>query len=278
MIVVGVDYSEDSRAALRWAAGEAAVLDLPVTAVHVGPPVYDLVAHTPYAEQRRAALLPAVATFVRETLGDSEVTASIIDGPPAEALVRASEFADLLVVGRHGAGGVARLLMGSTAHDVVRAARCPVAVVPPDAGDAGARRVVVGTDGSKTATAAVAWAAAEAVRRHVPLTVLHASPPPAIATAMPGAVMPYSDDAAREFLDDVVAKTRADVGGVVDVHGMLSWQQPSAALLAAAGPRDLLVVGARGIGALARLLLGSATTTVVQQSRCPVVVIPGERT
>lgn len=277
MIVVGLDYSQDSRAALRWAAGEAAVLGTTVSAVHVGPPVYDLVAHTPYAEERRAAMLPALREFVRETLGDSDVTASVVDGPPAEGLVGAGALAELLVVGRHGAGAVKRLLMGSTANDVVRAAPCPVAVVPPGVRDAAAGRVVTGTDGSPTAEAAVAWAADEAVRRQIPLTIVHAAPPPVVASAMPGAPVPaYTDDTARAYLADVVTRTRAATGG--DVDGALSWQQPAAALLDAAGEGDLLVVGAHGAGALARLLLGSATTTVVQHARCPVVVIPGERT
>lgn len=274
MIVVGVDYSEDSRAALRWAVGEAAVRGTTVTAVHAGPAVYDLVAHTPYADQRRGALLPALAAFVRETLGDNEVTASIVDGPPAEGLVGAGSLAGLLVMGRHGAGAVARLLLGSTTQDVVRAAPCPVAVVPPDVFDATSRRVITGTDGSSTAAAAVAWAAAEAVRRHVPLTIVHAAPPP---LAMPGATVPYSDEAAREFLAGVVARTREATAGAIVVEGVLSWQQPATALLDAAGSPDLLVVGAHGTGALARLLLGSTTTTVVQQSHCPVVVVPGER-
>jgi len=276
VIVVGVDYSDDARAALRWAEGEAAMRGTPLTAVHVGPPVYDLVAHTPYAEERRAALLPTLVAFVRETLGDSDVTTSVVDGPPAEGLVGAGALAELLVLGRHGAGAVKRLIMGSTTNDVVRAAPCPVAVVPPGTRDAVARRIVTGTDGSSTAAAAVAWAVAEAVRRRVPLTIVHAAPPPVVASAVPGAAVPYTDETARAFLADVVTETRAAAGG--DVEGALSWQQPAAALLDAAGSADLLVVGAHGDGALARFLLGSTTTAVVQRSRCPVVVIPGERT
>lgn len=273
MIVVGIDYSEQSRAALRWAQYHGRVTGLPVTAVHVGPPVYELVAHTPYAEERRAALLPALDSFVAET-GGGHVAVEILDGPPGEALIRYGEHADLVVVGRHGKGFVERVLIGSTAEEVVHHARGPVAVVPREAG-AEARRVVVGTDGSECAAAAVRWAAAAAVHRKVPLVVLYAAHPPYDAMPVFG-VMPSYDDhgAAEAFVQDAAAKVRADAGGAVPVEAVVARTGAVPALEAAAGPDDLLVVGSRGAGAVARALLGSTSSALVRHSRGPIVVVP----
>lgn len=256
MIVAGIDYSEDSRTALRWAVREGSIAGAPVTAVHAGPPVYDLVADTPYAAARRAAELPRLTEFVRPY----DVGCRIVDGPPVEGLVAASRHADLLVVGRHGRGAIARVLMGSTSHAVVRRAACAVAVIPGGTGDAPATRVVVGTDGSEEAAAAVAWAAAEASRRDVPLVVVHAG------TA-----------AATAFLADTVEKLRADSGGTLQVAGSLSWLEPAPALLDGTTPDDILVVGERGHGGISRLLLGSTSSAVVAHSVCPAVVVPSAR-
>lgn len=264
MIVTGIDWSEDSRTALRWAVCEGEVLRSPVTAVHVGPAVYDLVAKTPYAEERRASLRETLRAFVSETLGDADVAIEVVDGPPAEGLV--SQPADLLVLGRHGAGAVARLLLGSTAGDVLHAARCPVAVVPPGAVAEPPARIVAGTDGSDDATHAVGWAVRAAVAHRVPLAIVHAAPGNT------------SNDAATAFLDDVVEKARADAGNAVAVTGVLSWEPSVTALLTTARPGDLLVVGTRGLGLAGRLLLGSTSTAVAQQSPCPVVVVPAEVT
>jgi nucleotide-binding universal stress UspA family protein len=275
VIVVGIDYSEDARRALRWAAYEGRVAKTPVTAVHAGPPVYEPVAKTPLAADRRAALLPELVAFVGETLGTGhDVSRTVVDGPAAEALVRCSRDADLLVVGRHGRGAVARLLMGSTSHDVVRHARCPVAVVPQSATAGPVRRVVVGTDGSDAAAAAVSWASAEAVRREVPLLVVHAAPPPPLVSALPMPVNPNAGDYAQAFLDDTVAKITAETGGVLVVESTLSWLAPAPALLTAAQADDLLVVGSRGSGALAHVLLGSTSSVVAEQSSGTVVVVP----
>lgn len=256
MIVVGVDYSEESRDALRWAQHEGRVAGLPVTAVHAGPPVYEPVAHTPLAEERRAARRPALDAFVAET-GGGAVTVEIADGPPGRALVGYSAHADLVVVGRHGKGAVERVLTGSTTHEVVRHARSPVAVVPRHA-RAEARRVVVGSDGSDDAAAAVRWATAAALRRRVPLVVVRAA----------------YDAIEDAFAADVVAKVRADVGGAVPVEAVVTRLGPVPALLTEAGPDELLVVGTRGLGGVARVLLGSTSATVVERSRCPVVVVP----
>ena len=264
MIVVGVDFSEDSRAALRWAVAEGRMLRSPVLALHAGHPVYEPLRDSPVARERRAELLPALSAFVDDV--DPAAGREVTDGPAWEALVERSEDAELAVVGRHGLGAVGRTVLGSVSHDVVRHARCPVAVVPRAAA-ADVARVVVGTDGSDNAAAAMRWAAAEAVRRRVPLLLVHASP-------MGGVEYLYDEDATRAFVEDVVAKVRHDVGGAVEVTTSVSWKSPAMAILDAAGDDSLVVVGSRGRGAVARVLLGSTSAVVIEESAGAAVVVP----
>lgn len=260
-IVVGIDYSEDSRAALRWAVAEGEVMRSQVIAVHTGPAVYEPLRDSTVARQRRANLLPPLEEFV----GDVSVQCRIDDGPAAHALVAASEDADLVVVGRHGLGAFGRVVLGSVSHDVVRHAHCPVAVVPR-AARTDVTEVVAGTDGSANAEVAVRWAAGEALRRGVPLHLVHAAP-------MGGVEYQYDEEATRAFVEDAAAKVVADVGAV-DVRTSVSWLSAPRALLEAVTDGSLLVVGTHGRGAVARVLLGSTSSVVIEESPCTAVVVP----
>ncbi len=134
-IVVGIDGSEASKAALRWAAQEARLRHARVQAVHAWW-IYPML---------RPGSLPApdqgvgddatelVRTFITETLGekpDVEITPVSVQGEQASAaLVDAAEGADLLVVGSRGAGGFSGLLLGSVSQQCAHHARCPVVIV-----------------------------------------------------------------------------------------------------------------------------------------------------
>jgi nucleotide-binding universal stress UspA family protein len=151
------------------------------------------------------------------------------------------------------------------------------------------RKIVVGTDGSPGAQRAVSWALGEARLRKAPLQVVHAWMVPLIdALPEPWAVGapslgPSDDDvhdhleaAARNLLDACVDEARsADPG--VEIHGELVEGRPAAALLEAARNADLLVVGSRGRGGFAGLLLGSVSAQCVHHAPCPVVVVPQDR-
>ena len=143
-IIVGVDGSEHSRQALDWAMREAAQHDVPLTvvAVHrvtVRPateiywPMPDYPDGTSPDEEtvRKAVggLVHDAATQTGEPVPD--VTVTVTTGNPAEELVAASRDADMLVVGSHGTGGFASLLLGSVSSQVVHHAACPVVVVRP---------------------------------------------------------------------------------------------------------------------------------------------------
>jgi nucleotide-binding universal stress UspA family protein len=138
-IVVGVDGSDHSRAALEWAVREAAVRHSPliVLTVHQAPVEYlgsavDHVQDHDLAERCRRTAQEAVdRVFARAGESRPEsVTVQALNGTPAEALIAAARDADLLVVGSHGAGGFPRSLMGSVSSQVTRHAICPVVVIP----------------------------------------------------------------------------------------------------------------------------------------------------
>jgi nucleotide-binding universal stress UspA family protein len=139
-IVVGIDGSDRSRAALRWAVDEATLRHDRVLAVHAwelpvvpaldippapDPPVYlpELIAEV--QEGAEALAEREVAEFVNESV---KVEPLAVEGPAASVLVEVAEDADLLVVGSRGRGGLAGLLLGSISQQVVQHAPCPVVI------------------------------------------------------------------------------------------------------------------------------------------------------
>lgn len=132
-IVVGVDGSEPSRAALVWAAAEARLRHCPLSVVHAweSPTGMDRYAADATVEVGLAArdLLDGA---IRETLGDRfdvEIHRDAVHGAPASALCDAAADADLLVVGSRGRGGFGGLLLGSVSKRCAAHAACPVVIV-----------------------------------------------------------------------------------------------------------------------------------------------------
>ncbi|MGW7364270.1 universal stress protein [Streptomyces sp. NPDC054841] len=137
-VVVGVDGSPSSHEALRWAVRHAGLIGATVEAVEA----YEL----PGAHGWSAPMVDAgfdaevaresLAEEIRNVLGDSggsQVRQVLLRGNPVEALVKASEGAELLVVGSRGRGGFARVLLGSVSQQCALYATCPVVIVRPEA-------------------------------------------------------------------------------------------------------------------------------------------------
>ena len=139
-IVVGVDGSDHAHRALTWAMKEAAIRHarLTVLAVHevaasawTGNPI-TLPGDQEVVDKIRNTVQETVAKTAAE-LGQPQppsVTVRTVQGFPAHELIEASKEADLVVLGSRGAGGFARLAMGSVSSQVVHHAHCPVVVVP----------------------------------------------------------------------------------------------------------------------------------------------------
>lgn len=138
-IVVGVDGSDSSVAALRWAVEEARLRDAALEVVHAWeyPGVADVAAIAAYtispAELERGAreVLDAAIAAVGPMPTGVVVTPVVVHGSVASALVDASKGAEMLVVGTRGRGGFAGLLLGSVSQQCVHHARCPVVVIRP---------------------------------------------------------------------------------------------------------------------------------------------------
>ena len=141
-----------------------------------------------------------------------------------------------------------------------------------------AGRIVVGVDGSEGALAALRWALDEAERRGADLDVLHVWHEPYLIAAggyaMPLAAQADLAEAAKAVLDRTLERADA-TGAHVRVEPILIQGSAARSLLDAAKHADLLVVGARGHGGFAGLLLGSVSQQCAQHAPCPVVVVPG---
>jgi nucleotide-binding universal stress UspA family protein len=135
------------------------------------------------------------------------------------------------------------------------------------------RRVIVGVDGSDGSRAALRWAAAEARQWGVPLVAVWAweFSPLIVATEAPTEIDELSRAVANRLHETLVAELGED--GADRVEPLIVEDAPVPAILDAAGPDDLVVVGSRGLGGLKGLVLGSVSRQVVHDSPCPVTVV-----
>lgn len=138
VIVVGVDGSQGSETALRFAAEEAALRNATlriVSAFVVPVPVYagGIVAPVDFStglHEAAGAIVADAAQKAEEHSPGITVETQVRQGQPADELVREAEGADLLVVGSRGLGGFRSLLLGSVSQQCAHYAPCPVVIVP----------------------------------------------------------------------------------------------------------------------------------------------------
>ncbi|WP_344222960.1 universal stress protein, partial [Lapillicoccus jejuensis] len=176
-VVVGIDPDGSSDAALDWAADDAARRHRPLLLLAAPAPLYSdpmagAIALLP-ATESLGPVLDRAAARVAERAPSVEVrrtTAYLAAASPAAPLTEVSRVADTVVVGSHGRGRLATLLMGSVSQSVAAGAGCPVVVVreaPRVLAPETPRHVVVGVDGSPVSAEAVGYAFAQADARGV---------------------------------------------------------------------------------------------------------------
>lgn len=289
-----VGYADrDSDAALEWAKAEAGRRHLPLRVVHA----YSAAADYPWAwgypvpagdivrvqETLRAnaeIVLAEVAKRIREAHPDIPLVTTLAGTTPGDGLVAASAEASLVVVGhgRHPAVGT----MGSTAAAVAAHAKCPVVVVPTRPREDGredetqrrfSASVVVGVDDSPECDDALGFAFQQASLPGLRLVALHAwwVDPTFLPTALP----PDWDEVDGEEQSSLAALLghwKARFPGV-KVELRLARMRPADALVGASRSAELLVVGSRGRGGFASLLLGSVSRNVLHRAHCPVAVV-----
>ncbi|QYC40243.1 Universal stress protein [Nonomuraea coxensis DSM 45129] len=269
-VVVGYDQSWSSGRALRWGAAEAAARGLPLTVCHAWDWPYhewpgELV---PLDLVRRPAqrLARSAAAWVGRHYAGVPVNTLTDRGSPATVLAELSAEAALIVVGTRGHGVLGGLVAGSTSTAVAIRAACPVIVMRDQREADGAGEVLVGFDGSRASAAALGFAAQEAQRLDAPLTALIAGGRGHDA-GEPG---PETAGFAWEELG-FWQRLYPELRGDVEVTGA----QARPALLDRAREARLLVVGARGLGEVRGLLLGSISQAMVHHAPCPVAVVHG---
>lgn len=290
-VVVGVDGSAASIAALRWAADAAVRHDRQLRLLHAFTwPAYAAAYGLPpeawandAVREGAEATLEQAAAQAHEFAPDLVVHAEIQVGSPASVLTEASRHAPMVVLGSRGSGGFAELLLGSVSSQVSRHGAGAIVVVPeerdPIAPDR--PRVVVGTDGSPAADVALRFAFEEAAACSALLTVVRAWRPP-----HPGwrdGLRPLTasrDEAETADLEAAEAQALGESAGpwqdkypTVTVEHQLVAGHPAQALTASAHGALLLVVGSRGHGGFGGLHLGSVSQQVLQHAPCPVAVV-----
>jgi nucleotide-binding universal stress UspA family protein len=142
--------------------------------------------------------------------------------------------------------------------------------------------IIVGVDGSDGSRHALEWAMREAALRRAPLTVLTVHQVP--AGHWSGIPLIYPEDLpaqerARTAAEEAVSKIASELGGAspASVHVRAVSGLAARELLAASGDAELVVIGSRGAGGFADLLMGSVSTQVVNHAACPVVVVQSHR-
>ncbi|WP_261562055.1 universal stress protein [Frankia tisae] len=282
-----MDGSRDADAALHWAVGEAWLRRDRLETILAWTPddcpreVLDR-AYAPGPHTIEGTALAVVRESVQRAQDPRRpvpVTERAVYADAVEALMSAGAGADMIVVGYRGTSRLRRYLLGSVSVACLHQATRPVVVVRANGGDAAdgdtGRPVLVGVDGSAASLAALRWAAEEAKLHAAPLRVVHAwqSPPLLHSGHRIARDREAFEQAAYAVLDDCVAKGL--VGGAdITLDTRLALGGAAQSLLAAAADARLLVLGARGFGGFAGLLLGSAAYQCVHHARCPVAVIP----
>lgn len=269
-IVAAYDGSPGAGEALRWAVREARDRGSVLTVCLAWAPeylellgeasVYDL------ARRRGEEILAEGTRYATAALGADMVRPVLARGPAARVLCERSGTAEMTVAGARGRGGIGGLRLGSVASQVATHGHGTVVIVPGHwrAANRAPGPVAVGVDQSPGSRAATQFAFREAQLHRVPLLAVCA------LTDAPGRL-----GGAREmeaaFTREIGLLEQRYPG--VQVLRQVAQGSPRAALLAAAGEAQLLVVGSRGRGGVRGMSLGSVAQAMLNYAQCPVVVV-----
>lgn len=275
-VVCGVDFSEDSRRALRWADLMARRLAQPLIVVHAVEPLLAGAAEVTYGpDALEATLRPELEQFVSQSIGNRpDVRIELGTGESAGILRGTSLAADagLIVLGTQGMGQAGRFWFGSTTTRVLREAARPVLAVPPGAAahaDADPRidEIIVGTDFGEASRAAVAIADTLSRVLDVPVTLLHAVPEVSAPERW--------SDAGAQAVEQALSAAREKMGAAAPAHWTSDVRtgRPSQVLVdAAAGRNALIVVGLSGTAPGPQP--GTTAYRVLFDADVPVLAVP----
>ncbi|MEN3586046.1 universal stress protein [Streptomyces sp. ZYX-F-203] len=255
-VVVGVDGSASSLTAVDQAAREARIRRAGLRVVHAA-------GRRPTEDADR--MVGDAARHARSVAPEVEVFEVVVVGSPVEVLETESRTARLVVIGSRGAGGFIGMVLGSTAVSLAAHSRCPVLVARGD--PTGSGPVVLGVDGSPVGEPAVDFAFTEASLRGSAMTAVHAWLP---EYAPVGSGV---ESAERLLAESLVGHGQEHPD--VQVRREVASGETREVLIDRSREAQLVVVGARGRGGFAGMLLGSVSQALLLHAHCPVVVVRG---
>lgn len=275
--LVGVDGSEQSHAALRWALGLAATTGARVEAVaawsippEIVAPVYVGASYVPM-ESLQAAAEDRLSTAVAGVDEPDQVRQVVVQGIAGPVLAKQSARFDLVVVGRTGQGRLSRMVSGSTARYLAAHAHCPVALVGDQS--VAVDSIVVGIDGSAHSLGALRWATAlsdTALSDTVPVTLVHAHDHGVLERVpLPPAVRAVLDARPETLLHDAIESGGYDPDSLLTevVAG-----DARSTIVDRIEPHQLLVLGAAGHNQVAAAVFGSVAGYAIDHCAGPVVI------
>ena len=268
-IVVGYDGSSDSELALDWADELAAEQSRPLRVLISEVDATQVFEATSEWHASKMAQLEADARDRIAGARAAHTELEMVPIPPTQALIEASARAGVVVVGARGHGLLSGVVLGSVSQHVTRHASCPV-VVARAPYDPDSRRVVVGVDGSTGSRKALDFAFEHAHRHGDPVTAIHAWRNASRDLSSEGLVEEIRE--AERVLAEALAGF-AEQYPEIKVTSEAVPIAPQRVLADASQSASLVVLGSRGLGAFAGLLLGSVSQSVLHHAQCPVAVV-----
>jgi nucleotide-binding universal stress UspA family protein len=285
-VLLASDGSSDSRRATRWLREFAPTVDITVTVLTVAT-----LREPPRDAQTMRQLRESVVAEAREVAERAarilrrrwpEVETLITEGDPQVEIVRAAEErrVDMLVLGARGLGRLKRLLGGSTSLAAARYAPCPVAIIRGR--PRSVQRALVCVDGSDGSRAALRFLSLFELARNARVCLLHVLQGPTVS-GRNGSIASLSDLTAaderrkqRAEAERILTDATAVLKEVRDpVERLITDGDPARQIVSVANSHnvDLVVLGARGLRMVGRLLLGSVSETVLHHVSRPVVIV-----
>jgi nucleotide-binding universal stress UspA family protein len=273
-VLVATDGSKYGRWGLNWVAKLPFVEQPRVIALHVlDRAVHSLPFRTKLEMRRIEARSARTIAYTKKQLALLKLKGTVRREQGVVATVilkRAPKRGGLLVVGNQGLGALDRFMLGSVSTKLIHHATCPVLVVKDDA--APLRQIALAIDGSSASAKALQFVLAtfqsegstgKGGRMPIHVSVVH---------VMPFMKYPEVKEAGRRLVDQSIQKL---VKAGFTAEPVCQLGNPSQEIMAVASKHhaNLIVMGAKGLDAVSRFLIGSVSTRVVQQANCSVLVV-----
>jgi nucleotide-binding universal stress UspA family protein len=285
-ILVAIDFSDSSRAALLEGMNLGRRALSKIHAVHVITYLEDIFRATRYPipdTKWRKAVRQRLYEFFPKSLYPNSKRLTIIGGSTADEILEYARFykCELIVTGSHGRGAFKRLLLGSVTTALMRSSQIPVMMVredgKSDVGNRSFRRILVPIDFSSASIKALSFAVQFAEFLDSEIHLLHVVEPPAIATFkhtsnLPKITIPKSCEL---NVDHLLFELINEYSEISEPKVRTCFGNPAEEILHYVSEQacDLIVMGTHGRSSLERTIMGSVTTSILARTRIPVITL-----